>query len=273
MMQVITWLWLLFAAVDTEHLAQRGRAAVPLLDSENARLAQLTHLASLNVEQLPIGFVGDSVRAVIDEVARGPKSEFETAAQYAARAKQLEPGRLLAFVLAPNDESGPFVSYDAGAQQFEIRIWEQYGARKEFQNIFNVRPIIVTKRVLAEDSYRATNAFGATATVLRRRLETFAVAVEQPTPGPGDERLHKMFIPVAQANAPAMKSRLGVLLVCAGYTGQRDQTFDGFESSEATLSGPYERTITRHYLMIGGLYSAWIYDSETGRILKKGNPF
>ena len=217
-----------------------------------------------NVLALPPGYAGHDLEALYRGAAQPGKGEFESTAEYSARlaTQRARPG-VYAFML----RTAPVITYDADKELFTIRLIEDFGAIDGVTRNTSVRAITLVKDSSTTSS-AATNAFGALVTVQHLTTNNDGIIFQGKPPGPGTERIHELTLPVARAEAAAVKPNLRVLFLCRLDPG----TVSGASFSSASFDAPLEESATYHYLR-GQLLAVWIYDLAAGTIFKRLETF
>jgi hypothetical protein len=219
---------------------------------------------------LPNGYRGNSLADLYARVTPGPKTEFETAAEYATRIEKAKPNpsEVYAFLIEAPLDSGPFITYDAESNEFELGIMEDYGVRDGFDKKLT-RALTIKKELVSGRRFEVNNASGARLIVTASSSNVYAIALEGNTPGPGNERLHKIRVPISREQALTLKNRLGVLLLWQAYSGPLPQSFKGFSHVKATTSEPADTNTYYYYVRAGGLRGIVVYDLETGTVYSR----
>jgi hypothetical protein len=215
---------------------------------------------------LPPHFIGNSIEKIHLQQSLAPKSEFESSAQYDARVLAL-PSGTYAFQLT---DRAP--SYDADRQVFKYAVYFKPLLDRVYagHEAIEVRNIETSRR-----EYQASNAFGATVAVRDVTSKSYVILSEEHLKI--DNTVH-IEVPIAGTDAPNLKPRLGLLVVCrtapelATDRLEADNSSSVYVSSRATISTPFEYTES-YYVLRAHVLGFWVYDQETGRVIEKFDAF
>jgi len=240
------------AAIEAQQLVERPAA---------------TDRFDLAMTTLAANYSGVSIEQLVQSLTTPPRSEFETAAEYAARTPKLEAGALYAFVLtAPNLQ----IDYVPDREHFEIVFNEDRGVVYDLSRRLGSRAITIKRSDVLDRTYLGGNAFGANRTVQRYIADIYSIVFDRPgREATLTERTHRIELPVSRDRAELLKRRLRVLVICHGYAGPQPQVFEGSESSAPTLNSPSEVQTHYHYLQVGDVAAVWIFDGSTGEIFAR----
>jgi hypothetical protein len=217
------------------------------------------------VERLPPNFKGDSMKRLYDTVESIPeKGEMEsTGAFYDRLEKAVDYNRYYAFV----DSISP--EYDADGQKLSLSIRTDLAWGEP-------------RKVLG-GSYRASNAYGATVTVLREHYEDFGIknfSLPLNCTGKGlfacDQYKYELTVPPERARY--LKRNLRILYIgLLHFTNEERYKHASYTSLEVfgsgpTISSPYDEKRV-HYLVNLWIEQTWLFDFATGEILDKHMEF
>ena len=205
------------------------------------------------VTTLPPNFEGGDFPALFRSLAVLPKGEFETSDQYAARRPTPAP-TVHAFRLDVDEPR-----YDADAGVFRYRY--------STEGSLHGRPLTLATTYPGKlDSYRASNALGATIDVTRSSSHEWGILLPAQA-----HQVVQIAVPVAAGRAAEVKSRLRLLAVIRLRPDSAVDVTDpellhtDSDHKRPTLQSPYDYTTFRHDIP-ADLLSLWAYDQQTGEV-------
>jgi hypothetical protein len=205
------------------------------------------------VTTLPPNFEGGDFPALFRSLTVLPKGEFETSAQYAARRPSPGP-TVHAFHLEVDEPR-----YDADAGVFRYRF--------STEGSLHGRPLtLVTTFPGKLDSYRASNALGATIDVTGSSAHEWGILLPSQA-----HQIVELAVPVATGRAGEVKPRLRLLAVIRLRPDSAVDVTDpellhtDSDHKSPTLQSPYDYTTYRHDIP-ADLLSVWAYDQQTGEV-------
>ncbi|HQU85816.1 MAG TPA: hypothetical protein PKY59_21950 [Pyrinomonadaceae bacterium] len=212
-----------------------------------------------NLEQLPIGFKGQSVPEIykiiglLQNISSEPtKDEFETTADFEKRLaefkkNQKEPDKKI--VVALNYQLS---NYDADKSLLHTKT--------AFTHLENKIGVVLDSKTTTT-KYDASNAFGATTTVTKTSSSIYNLEMTGTSDNPVFEHSFNLDIP----NARRIKDSIITLIVF-----ELESPYISAESSstKATYFSPFE-SFTMKTSFLGKILQIWFFDSETGKVLAK----
>jgi len=217
--------------------------------------------ADPGAEALPPHYAGDAAEVVFSAMELPKKGEFESTAAYESRlAQRTNAPREAKFIIQPEE-----VSYDADRQMFVVRVKEMdyyVGNTRLDKHLLEIK-----NTTRSGSTYVASNAFGATVTVSDSDSISYGVSWGQGNQGLDvtEHVQHFVEVPVSSLEAPALKPRLRILLVCSGLSPSIAKNTVTFRP---TLNLPISGSVEHQYLDADSV-AVWVFDDETGRILMK----
>jgi len=215
----------------------------------------------ISSRELPKGFAGARIQAVLSKFKLPPKGEFETTAEFEARSRLLTAG-LYAFVI-PNRMLT--LTYDADNENLFIRINDIYVA-VEFTKDSTHSAIELDRANERTRKYLATNAFGASLPVTEYRYDSYSIITDVST-------FPDFNLSIDRDHAQVLKPKLRVVAIVGlgpesviEVTRSELQGATGFRHKAPTMEDPEETTIFDHSLR-SQLLAFWLFDDATGRVI------
>jgi hypothetical protein len=239
--------------------------------AERARVAEAKQIALLQKSVSP-GFLGEDIRTAVATLARsspGPKSEFETTAQYEARVASFM-ARRQQYVFVNNPTADALRDApDSDCEHFKYNADEQMLTRTV--SLFTTAEgaaFELKVDIMPTGQYVATNAFGVRKLVRRFEKNVYELRV---TKKPeffeeavgGGEWLLKIKLPMRATEAMVLKSTLRIVLVC---TVSEPDIRRGQWRTEATITEPSEVHVHTKGLPVR-IDKLFVFDRRTGRIM------
>lgn len=252
-------------------LAMLGLFIVNGLTLAVEQLPQAVPTFDMSLNSLPPNYLGSDFKAVYRSLLIPPKGEFETATEYESRKNSLPRG-IYAFALPR-----VMASYLPEVEQFKVRIYRHnYITReKDISNEIVSNALAIIMENEADSNYVGSNAYGVK-TVVRKSHEKVWNII--PT---GKFLCWETNVGVPRDVAMNIKNRITAILIVAVEPESIPKVMNGMRGwgkdiEEATgkryfaptLSSPTE-SFVYFYSMEAAVEGIWIYDSETGSVLKK----
>jgi hypothetical protein len=218
----------------------------------------MTITASAGDVALTPNFKGDDIEQLF-QTGSGPKSEFETSAQYEARRNATRAnGKSLVLLL--DDARDNLFKYDADAGMMSATI-------PTSRVHFLLEPKQPTHTVISvhtmkhEDEYVGQNAYGAAKHISRTRGDMYGVIISQNFNRP-------LVFPLDPATARDTKPFLHVGFAC---TLLDDTPLKNLSYHEPTISAPYDTAIMQHFVPVT-INEVFVFDARTGAALLRFHP-
>jgi len=239
----------------------------------------------LGIEKLPPNFIGQDIEAVIKRVnATGgvqAKSEFETAEQYKRRLSLPDNPSQLVFLLrvGENDGGGAAVSfnYDADKQTMTadlfgllsfllvyngVQAFMMPGEQRQSLQIPSFQ-VEVKRRLVSSRQYDASNKFGVKTVVTSEEWNEFGLAFHEHGILSAEDPKFSWQMTAMEAKDVKPFLRLAVLCVQSQAHIYKDDSH-----GKPTIDRPLEFITNEAYLPVLA-QQVWMFDSRSGRILKK----
>lgn len=239
----------------------------------------------MTASQLPAGYLGHDIEGLYAWFLKEykAKDEFETVAAYEARMSAARFDSIYGFVLST--KSSVNMEYNAEKATLFVRVPVSTASNFDrtlskdlsiSESVKRVPVIDVKNELISTDTYKGTNAYGATREITSYFMKDFGIGllnVDRFNNRSGSSYASKerqVTIPMDAQSARGLKDNIGTMLICQVRAGGKPLafTFRSGMSNEATITSPVALTTSSSYLNVEVL-AVWFFDKRNGQILLK----
>jgi hypothetical protein len=235
----------------------------------------------LNAEKLPRGFRGDSgmLPKIFYRFSKiSKKDEYESKIDYTNRLKRELDDSIYTFAI---DQSKVnflnTVEYNADSQILSVRVGmftskptsalldldlETISSAKSYKRIQ------ISSKYTSLNDYIGSNAFGHKVLVSKASFDNYGLAVANQIKT--DVLGTTITAKLSPGEARSLGKNVGIALICKLHTPEWSEplAYDDYTHSKPTIDSPTDVLSVDHLVVID-LYQIWIYDRDTGQIIKK----
>lgn len=269
-------------ATPTTSPGPRSNAASPKKNAVGPAVAHyITGPVPLDRAVLGPHFLGHDIRAVVRRIAGSPlskpKSEFETAAQYAARMSAFRDKDFQYVFVIPNKTdvygTSQQFSYDADGQTLTSSVSFALMRTPEVASLPDHHGFLMIRADCpGERHYVGVNALGVRRNIARYYCDTYELILADPNgifepSGEGGYEVSEAPIRLQMNTDQAqdLEPNLRIAIVC---TVTRPKVYEDFEREDATITNPSEYYTLARFIEIRP-DQVWVFDSRTGRIVSR----
>lgn len=226
-------------------------------------------------EALPVTYSVDDPEAVFTEMARIQKSEFESAAAFAQRRRDLFAGRRFVFEIVPRQ------TYNAETQMLTIQL-EVYGGPAYLAGVDEDDALFVLKSSRGRSKYTGVNAFGVKVPVEKEEETLFGFAAFPVPSATWRSRIEsgairgvrylplEMKVPPDEALRLVNFRQLRVIYWLSPSARSGATSGRGLYEWKPTITNPTERQQRTHgFLVDVDSVAVWLVNSETRAVLQR----